>query len=247
MHQTVSSAGHFDGLGYIYIYIYIYIYTHTHIRIHIYIYIYIYIHIYIYTYLIIHMHAYTSSCAWHAQRSSLEALGRATLATYALESAEAGCLPTAADRLAYPSADAPLFALAMTAALRDAGALCDACKSTNRSQKPRLSPRSIFWNKGRNQEEFFLIILAFYRLQRPLTRPVPSWANLPVIAKSMSCHEYKIQVFTLQRHTQTGLNTHRKQEDNDSALIPRWRILHQVLITKASSPPTLVSCASGFR
>jgi hypothetical protein len=72
------------------------------------------------------------------------ALGRGTLATYALESAEADCLPTAADWLAYPSADAPLFALAMTAALRDAGALCDACKSKNRCQKPRLSPRSIF-------------------------------------------------------------------------------------------------------
>ena len=71
-------------------------------------------------------------------------MGRGTLATYAVASTESDCLPTATDRLAYPSADALLFALAMTAALRDAGALCDACKSTNRSQKPRLSPRSIF-------------------------------------------------------------------------------------------------------
>ncbi len=45
-----------------------------------------------------------------------------TLATYALASAESDCLPTATDRLAYPSADAPLFALDMTAALLDAGA-----------------------------------------------------------------------------------------------------------------------------
>jgi hypothetical protein len=163
----------------------------------------------IYIYIVIDIYTYTSSCAWHAQSSSLDALGRGALATYAVASAESDCLPTATDRLAYPCADAPLFALAMTAALRDAGALCDACKSTNRSQKPRLSPRSIFWNKGRNQEEFFLIILAFYRLQRPLTRPVPSWANLPVIAKSMSCHEYKIQVCKLQRHTQTGIKSHR--------------------------------------
>jgi hypothetical protein len=44
------------------------------------------------------------------------------LATYTLASAESDCLPTATDRLAYPSADAPLFALDMTAALRDAGA-----------------------------------------------------------------------------------------------------------------------------
>ena len=41
---------------------------------------------------------------------------------YAVASAESDCLPTATDRLAYPSADAPLFALDMTAALRDAGA-----------------------------------------------------------------------------------------------------------------------------
>ena len=154
---------------------------------------YIYVYMYIYIYIVIDIYAYTSSCAWHAQSSSLDALGRGALATYAVASAE----------------DGPLFALAMTAALRDAGALCDACKSINHSQKPRLSPRSIFWNKGRNQEEFFLIILAFYRLQRPLTRPVPSWANLPVIAKSMSCHEYKIQVCKLQRHTQTGIKSHR--------------------------------------
>jgi hypothetical protein len=145
-----------------------------------YIYIHIHIHIYIshYTYI----HAYTSSCAWHAQISSLEVLGRGTLATYALKSAEAGLVGN--QPLAYPCVslcDAPLFALVMAAALRDAGALCAACTSKNRCQKPRLSLRSIFWNKSRNQEEFFLIILAFYRLQRPLTRPVPSWAILPVI------------------------------------------------------------------
>ncbi len=40
-----------------------------------------------------------------------------------LQMAESDCLPTATDRLAYPSADAPLFELVMTAALRDAGAL----------------------------------------------------------------------------------------------------------------------------
>ncbi len=166
----------------IYTYACIYTYTYTCM------YVYICIYIYTYVYLIMHIHAYTSSCAWHAQRSSLEARGRGTLATYALESAEASCLPTAADRLAYPSADAPLFALVMAAALRDAGALCAACTSKNRCQKPRLSLRYIFWNKSRNQEDFFLIILVFYRLQRPLTRPVPSWAILPVITKSMSCH-----------------------------------------------------------
>jgi hypothetical protein len=33
--------------------------------------------------------------------------------------------------------------------------------------------------------------------------------------KSMSCHQYKIQVCTLQRHTQAGVNTYRKQEDDD--------------------------------
>jgi len=186
-------------------YMYMYIYVYKYICI--YVCMYICIYVYMYIYIVIDIYAYTSSCAWHAQSSSLDALGRGALATYAVASAESDCLPTA--RLAYPCADAPLFALAMTAALRDAGALCDACKSTNRSQKPRLSPRSIFWNKGRNQEEFFLIILAFYRLQRPLTRPVPSWANLPVIAKSMSCHEYKIQVCKLQRHTQTGIKSHR--------------------------------------
>ena len=32
---------------------------------------------------------------------------------------------------------------------------------------------------------------------------------LQVIAKSMSCHGYKIQVCTLQRHTQTGIKLHR--------------------------------------
>ncbi len=78
----------------------------------------------------------------------LDALGRGTLATYALESAEADCLPTAADRLAYPSADAPLFALAMTAALRDAGALCDACPASQkiavRNRACSLVPRSSF-------------------------------------------------------------------------------------------------------
>ena len=50
----------------------------------------------------------------------------------------------------------PLFALAMVTALRDAGALCTDCKSKNRCQKPLLSMCSIFWNKSRNQEEFFL-------------------------------------------------------------------------------------------
>ena len=65
-------------------------------------------------------------------------MGRGTLATYALESADADCLPTGADRLAYPSADAPLLALVTSAALRDATALRDACKSKNRRQKPRL-------------------------------------------------------------------------------------------------------------
>ena len=68
----------------------------------------------------------------------IDSLGRGALATYAVASAESDCLPTAADRLAYPSADAPLFALAMAAALRDA------CTSKNRCQKPRLSLRSIF-------------------------------------------------------------------------------------------------------
>jgi hypothetical protein len=52
------------------------------------------------------------------------------------------CLP-----IGYPSADAPLFALAMAAALRDAGALCAACKSKNRCQKPLLSLRSILESK----------------------------------------------------------------------------------------------------
>ena len=32
-----------------------------------------------------------------------------------------------------------------------------------------------------------------------------------------------------------------------SALIPRWRILRQVLTAQSASPPTLVSYASGFR
>ncbi len=59
----------------------------------------------------------------HAQSSSLDALGRGTLATYALAWAESDCLPTATDRLAYPSEDTPLFALAMTVALRDEDAL----------------------------------------------------------------------------------------------------------------------------
>ncbi len=84
----------------------------------------------------------------------------------------------------------------------------DASKSKNRCQNPRLSSRSIYWNKSRNQEELFLMKLAFCRLQRTLTRPVPSWANFPVIVKRMSCHEYKIQVWTLKRHTQTGIKTH---------------------------------------
>jgi hypothetical protein len=193
-------------------------------------------HIYI---VYIYIHAYTRSCAWHTQSSSLDDLGRGTLVTYAVESAEADCLPTAADRLAYPSEDAPLFVLVMTTSLRDAGALYDASKSKNHCQKPRLSPRSIFWNRSRNQEYFFLFILVFYLLQRPLT--LPSWANLPVIAKSMSCHEYKIQVWTLQWHTQTGINTHRKQEDDDqhsdsTLKNPTPSIHHQ-----HSSPPTLVS------
>ena len=205
----------------IYTYICAYIYTHTNTHTHTH----KPIHIYIHTYHYIYIYAYTSSCAWHTQSSSCDALGSGTLPTYALESAEADCLPTAVDRLAYPSAHAPLFALAMTATLRHVGALCDTCKSKNRCQKLRLSPRS---------EEFFLIILAFYRLQRPLTRPVPSWANLPVIAKSMSC-QYKIQVCTLQWHTQAGINTHRKQEDDDqrtdSALKnPTPSPHHQVLI-----------------
>jgi hypothetical protein len=78
---------------------------------------------------------------------------------------------------------------------------------TARNRACRLVPFSE--KKSRNQKEFFLIILAFYRLQRPLTRRVPSWANLQVIAKSMSCHGYKIQVCTLQRHTQTGVKSHR--------------------------------------
>ncbi len=113
----------------------------------------------------------------------------------------------------------------MTVTLRDVVALCDTCKSKYHCQKPCLSPRS---------EEFFLIILAFYRPQRPLTLPVPSWANLPVIAKSMSC-QYKIQVCTLQWHTQAGINTHRKQEDDDQRTDSALKNLttsphHQVLI-----------------
>ena len=88
-----------------YIHIYIYICTYIHK--------YTYICIYVHTPAVVHEHAQSSSC---------DALGRGTLATYALESAEADCLPTDADRLAYPPADAPLFALDLTAALRDAGA-----------------------------------------------------------------------------------------------------------------------------
>ncbi len=132
---------------------------------YIYIYIYIYIYTYIYIYLIIHIHTYTSSCAWHVQRSSLEVLGRGTLSTYALESVETGCLPTVADRLVYPSEDVTLFELAMTAVLHDGDALSVACTSKNHCQKPRLSLCSIFWNKSRNQEEFFLIILVSCRVQ----------------------------------------------------------------------------------
>jgi hypothetical protein len=51
-----------------------------------------------------------------------------TLATHALASAEADCLPTAAGRLPYPSADSPLLSLVMQAALRDAATLRDVCK-----------------------------------------------------------------------------------------------------------------------
>ncbi len=88
----------------------------------------------------------------------------------------------------------------------------DVCKSKNRCQKPRFLTVIFWladWNKSRNQEELFLMILAVYRLQRILTRPVPSWANLPVIVKRMSCHEYKIQVCTLKWHTQTGIKKYR--------------------------------------
>jgi hypothetical protein len=64
---------------------------------------------------------------------------------------------------------------------------------------------------------------------------------LPLIAKIMSCHEYKIQVCTLQWHTQTGINTHRKEEDDDqrtdSALKNPTSSPHH----QHSSPPTLVS------
>jgi hypothetical protein len=97
--------------------------------------------------------------------SSLDAVGRGTLATYALASAAADCLPTAADRLAYPSADAPLFALAMTAALCDAGALCDACKSKNRCRKtaPVVSFH-ILKQEQKSRGIRILIILAFYHL-----------------------------------------------------------------------------------
>ncbi len=220
----------------IHIYIYIYICTYVCVCVC------IYINIYIYAYVRTH----TCSCAWYAQSSSCDALGRRTLATYALESAEADCLPTDADRLAYPPADAPLFALAMTVALRDAGALCDTCKSKNRCQKPRLSPRSIFWNKSRNQEEFFLIIiLAFYRLQRPLTHPVPSWADF------VPCHVWLMNTkfsSTLQQDTQTGRNTHRKHEDDDQCTDstlknPTSSPHHQVLIPSYTG----VLRASGFR
>jgi len=81
----------------------------------------------------------------------------------------------------------------------------------NRCQKPRLSPRSIFWHKSRNQEEFVLII------QNSAAR----------------CSETHRQV-----ETRTA-----KRKTMTTALIPRWRILPQVLITKSSSSPTLVSCA----
>jgi hypothetical protein len=85
----------------------------------------------------------------------------------------------------------------MTVSLCDANAFWDAWKSTNHSQKPNLSPRSIFCNKRSNKEDFFLIILAFYRLQRPLTRRVPPWANLQVIAKSMSSSDVPFETDAL--------------------------------------------------